>query len=231
MQEEKYLTITIVEDRRERDLTDHHIETLTKQYKKFFEVAFVNSSWVKEIKVEIIKHSMNNNPLLKVNIVTNIPYEKELMDYKEFLKCRPNQINPLWQRAIDDAVKRFAYWHLPQLINDDYIMKGLIRRRIEVPYPDHRKLHTGADVEFQYLMNPILDDVVLSDIKKGLYSHGVIVHDVQFGHDAFSFNIDIVINDYYKHALDAGKRIDYYIETLIMFIQNNITQLHFKPLP
>lgn len=231
MQEEKYLTITIVEDRRERDLTDHHVETLMKQYKKFFEVAFVNSSWVKEIKVEIIKHSMNNNPLLKVNIVTNIPYEKELMDYKEFLKRRPNQINPLWQRVIDDAVKRFAYWHLSQLINDDYTMKGLIRRRIEVPYPDHRKLHTGADIEFQYLMNLILDGVVLSDIKNELYSHGVIVHDVLFDHNAFSFNIDIVINDYYKHAINAGKLIDHYIETLKEIIQNHITQLHFKPLP
>lgn len=231
MQEEKYLTITIVEQRRENDLNDHHVEILTKQYKKFFEVAFVNSSWVKEIKVEILNLVRPDLPLLKVNIVTNIPYEKELIEFEEFLKCRPNQINPLWQKAIQSAVNRFAYWHLPQLINYDYTMKGLIRRRIEVPYPDHRKLHTDADIEFQYLMDPILDGVVLSDIKKELYNHGVLVYDVQFDHNAFSFNIDIVINDYYKHAINAGKLIDHYIETLKEIIQNHITQLHFKPLP
>lgn len=231
MQEEKYLTITIVEQRRENDLNDHHVTLLTQQYKKFFEVAFVDSSWVEEIKVEILNLVRPDLPLLKVNIVTNIRHKDELMDYKEFIKCRPNQINPLWQRAIGITVDRFGYWHLPQLIDYDYTMKGLIRRRIEVPYPDHRKLHTGADIEFQYLMNPILDGVVLSDIKNELYSHGVIVHDVLFDHNAFSFNIDIVINDYYKHAINAGKLIDHYIETLKEIIQNHITQLHFKPLP
>lgn len=231
MQEEKYLTITIVEERRERDLTDHHVKILTKQYMKFFEVAFANSSWVKEIKVEIVKHSMNNNPFLKVNIVTNIPYEKELMDYKEFIECRPNQINPLWQRAIDNAIRRFNYWDLHQLIDYDYIMKGLIRRRIEIPYPDNRVLYSDAVLELQYLMDPVFDGTILSEIKTKLHEHKVTVHDVQLGYKSFSFDFDIVIIDYYKHALDAGKLIDRYIETLKEFIQNHITQLHFKPLP
>jgi hypothetical protein len=231
MQEEKYLTITIVEQRRENDLNDHHVEILTQQYKKFFKVAFVDPSWVKEIKVEIVNAVRPDLPLLKVNIVTDIRHKDELMDYKEFIKCRPNQINPLWQRAIDAAIHRFCFWYLPQLIDYDYTMKGLIRRHIEVLYPDHRVLYSDAALEFQYLMDPILDNVVLSDIKKKLYSHGVLVHDVQFDNGSFSFNIDIVINDYYQHALDAGKLIDLYIETLKSFIQNNITQLHFKPLP
>ena len=231
MQEEKYLTITIVEQRRENDLNDNHVEILTQQYKKFFKVAFVNSSWVKEIKVEIVNQVRPDLPLLKVNIVTDIRHKDELMDYKEFVKCRPNQINPLWQRAIDDGVKRFAYWHLPQLMNYDYTMKGLIRRHIEVPYPDHRVLYSDATLEFQYLMDPVLDGVILLEIKKKLYSHGVIVHHAQFEGKSFSFNVDIVINDYSQHALNAGSLIDEYIETIKTMITNRVTQLHFKPLP
>ena len=231
MQEEKSLTITIVEQRRENDLNDHHVKTLTQQYKKFFEVAFVNSSWVKEIKVEIVNPVKPDLPILKVNIVTDIRHKDELMDYKEFVKCRPNQINPLWQRAINDNVKRFAYWHLPQLINYDDTMKGLIRRHIEVPYPDHRVLYSDATLEFQYLMDPVLDGVILSEIKKKLYSHGVIVHNVQFEGKSFSFNIDIVINDYHQHAFEAGTLIDLYIESVKDLIENSITQLHFKPFP
>lgn len=231
MQEEKYLTITIVEQRRENDLNDHHVTLLTQQYKKFFEVAFVDSSWVKEIKVEILNPVKPDLPLLKVNIVTDIRHKDELMDYKEFIKCRPNQINPLWQRAIDAAIHRFCFWYLPQLIDYDYTMKGLIRRHIEVPYPDHRVLYSDAVAEFQYLMDPVLDGVILSEIKKKLYSHGVIVHNVQFEGKSFSFNIDIVINDYYQHALKAGPFLDEYIETIKTMVTNRITQLHFKPLP
>ena len=231
MQEEKYLTITIVEERRENDLNDHHVTLLTQQYKKFFEVSFVNSSWAKEIKLEILNYAKPNLPLLKVNIVTDIRHRDELMEYKEFIKYRPNQINPLWQQAIEEAVRRFAYWNLPQLINYDYTMKGLIRRRIEVPYPNHRVLYSAATLEFQYLMDPILDGVELSEIKNKLYKHGTIVHDVKFDHNVFSFNIDIVINDYHQHAFEAGKLIDLYIESVKDLIENSITQLHFKPLP
>lgn len=231
MQEEKYLTITIVEQRRENDLNDHHVEILTQQYKKFFKVAFVNSSWVKEIKVEIINQVRPDLPLLKVNIVTDIRHKDELMGYKEFIKCRPNQINPLWQKAIQSAVNRFAFYHLPQLMNYDYTMKGLIRRHIEVPYPDHRVLYSDAIREFQYLMDPVLDGVILSEIKNKLREHHVIVHDVQFEGKSFSFDIDIVINDYYQHALKAGPFLDEYIETIKTMITNRITQLHFKPLP
>lgn len=231
MLEEKHLTITIVEQRRENDLSDHHVTLLTQQYKKFFEVAFVDSSWAKEIKVEIVNPVKPDLPLLKVNIVTDIRHKDELMDYKEFIKCRPNQINPLWQRTIDAAIHRFCFWYLPQLIDYDYTMKGLIRRRIEVPYPDHRVLYSDAMPEFQYLMDPVLDGVILSEIKKKLYSHGVSVHNVQFEGKSFSFNIDIVINDYYQHALKAGPLLDEYIETVKTMVTNRITQLHFKPLP